>query len=1621
MKKTPPFLSAAFTVVYFASNGVLFHGAEINFWNERRAQVKRHSSSSLLSQLPSPPTVGLLPSPVDSPAVGSRPSASFVGGVSRADVDAARTSLSLGGSAEWLDSLLSPFGIVRDIHVSSHSDRPLIFHIQDIHGNVDAQRNIAHMIGALSVDRGVTLVGLEGADGPFDLDDLRRFPDRDVAEQATGWGIKKNLIGGAEKIGITSEKLLTLWGIEDNALYTANVEAVKRSMAQRSGALSFLIEFNSALDRLKMATYSPLLAAYDANARAYESGHRGLAEYVAILTSLDRGKSSLPSRSPNIVLLMEAFALESKIDFKEVERERTNMVSQLAQKLNPTALKGLADQSLVYRSGGLSYSQYYAYVHGLCKSAKVDVDRFPALMDYIAYVGVSERINRARLLTEMTDLEETVATDLARGDRDRGVLSLSRDSHLLGKLLNNTMTPETWAQYQTRRDEVKGCVARATVLAKASGIDFNVVMPKNFDELVSPAENFCRLALERNAALTERLWKKMEDSHSDVAILVAGGFHTEGLTKHIKRRGGSYVVLTPRVETIDNEKNYMDAFARDPLPLEKLFDGEKIGLLTPRGLAHSADLETGLSTRQTLALAMSLQGLSKNFVELRGNASVGDIRKRLEQKLFEFRSAGELFRGISLPLATLTPEGVTIKIKTGENVRWAEISSSGVIHVSPSQRKSSAQRLLDLRIGYFLRTHSRFIFEGVAAVVFSPLVESRETTNKTLGKFIGIHQWEGRDFIVGTLLVGAMGLITFAPALALFYFAGGDNVDLSLRVLSAAVGLGALFRNNDFYVPAHLIINVFAFSINLILEAVNLIAKTLTFEVTYRIPYLTARKETDKKLMEPGAFYQTPAAFKELDLLFSILENHGPLVPVNFALVKQGINIVPAEESELTREWDLSPRPMAGEHDLESPHHRWVSWLQSHTERQLNILENQLSLMVRFQEAIEFQKKVLGGHPLTATDFDRGSAAYRDLWEELETTPSPYSQTPHAVPNPHDLLFQAANAIRPALSSEIEGFFIQRDRVESAFRAISDKSGDPGISVDLHGEDGRMLLVDVPVSGEILLRVSKIHDRRLFQAYLPIVHHDHRGGKRLVALSDSGAEPILSSGWPVDFHFKGTRLIRAPDSQSTGSSVRIKMSGENKVVVSYPAAISVQHIESHRPAGSFPPPGSWGIWDNVGFKSLPLNGFLETVVINSAAWSVLTFLLPVDLFSLSYAALNPFMSDAIFLWVVLSSCVYAGIFAVSFLIHLGTGVQRGAGVPTIRARTHGLRRMVREAWGASITASRGQIVGAMAIVAGVSLPIPWIAGLGTLWAALRHAYKNGTLDLQNLRAAPIAEGVTVVSYRTTMRAKAAGHDSRASLTDFVETLFLGGAAGPRLLPVEATVFALHINRIDSAMAAKAVLGTDDALLLSDPARWVSQEALSFMERRTTKEEMSRQMAFLNLVVQASRRGGPDSPVVVEMPTLFQWTRDPAASMGIAAALTAYGMGNRPLTLVAKESIHPGVGWRSRDAMTQAALDALSRFSPRRENPIAQGFKEGKNSVTLATGNQINVHGQFLLARIVEHAFGEDVLKNQQPYVLGKESSFDSHGIEKPIFLDIFLFATEFIKNFRMQSLFLIAA
>lgn len=655
--------------------------AESSFWQERRQAARRVQAPVPLAS-PSLPLSGAATQ--ETPEVLSLPPTVTLDPHKSQSLSPSVISGRQDGP-EGLASLVLPYGTIDQIYKAPQVGAPLVIILQDAHGVLEAQENMAALLQALQKTNGVKLIGVEGARGKFSLDPYRAAVEGDSALKIAHYMLRQGYIGAPEYAGLTAP--LTLWGVEDAALYERHAQTLRQALARKTVLAEHTAEARSSAEKLKAMVYSPALLAFDRRVSAYARGQVGMADYAAVLLSAGISAADYP----HLKRLKQALDLESALDFKAVEAARLRLAKALTEKLSPAELEGFVQQSLACRDGRLGYGAYHQGLRALCRRKEISLHSYGPLNAYIDYVSLSDAIDRRGLLEEMARAQAAAQKALAKTAEEKRLLVLDRRLSLLEKLAGLRMTPDDWRDYQADRREIlraPGELAKRGAKTKSPW--------DNAADSLAPFEGFCRLAEERNTALLQNLLAKMEKDKARTAVLVAGGFHSRGLTELLREQGASFATVLPKITQPPVEENYLDIFARDPLPLEKLFSNEKISLVRALGLADRAPAGFTLWSQRVkeiyfllgaafgrrpaqAAKAAQAAGLHVDVLEDEQNGSSRRLKIEVGEGLYQ----ADVVAGERLSLKRLSSLPMAPQIMTAFRQAWAALQT-GLLRASSS-------------------------------------------------------------------------------------------------------------------------------------------------------------------------------------------------------------------------------------------------------------------------------------------------------------------------------------------------------------------------------------------------------------------------------------------------------------------------------------------------------------------------------------------------------------------------------------------------------------------------------------------------------------------------------------------------------------------------------------------------------------------------------------------------------------------------------------------------------------------------------------------------------------------------------------------------------------------------
>jgi hypothetical protein len=286
---------AVLSAAYFFTNVAAAHAGEAGFWEQRRAARRPDRDAGLFAA-----TGAAASLPFDrlfgEGATSSQPSPKILNTPLGPDLGAA----------------LQPFGAVGDVRAGAPG-APLVVLIQDVHTEDAAQVNIGRLLGALA-EKGVTTAALEGAWVPLETERFRRHPSPPHLARAAEFFRAEGYLSGPEWAALALPQAPVLTGVEDKALYYANVRVARRCVAEGPRARAAVEDLRRRLAPLKKRVYTPALVDWDARRADFHAGRGKIGDYARFLAPHATG--------PSLRAFIEALDAEARLDFARAERER---------------------------------------------------------------------------------------------------------------------------------------------------------------------------------------------------------------------------------------------------------------------------------------------------------------------------------------------------------------------------------------------------------------------------------------------------------------------------------------------------------------------------------------------------------------------------------------------------------------------------------------------------------------------------------------------------------------------------------------------------------------------------------------------------------------------------------------------------------------------------------------------------------------------------------------------------------------------------------------------------------------------------------------------------------------------------------------------------------------------------------------------------------------------------------------------------------------------------------------------------------------------------------------------------------------------------------------------------
>jgi hypothetical protein len=447
--------------------------------------------------------------------------------------------------------------------IKSQNNKTVIF-IQDIHLNSEAQENISHVLKFLIENKKIDIVALEGAFQPISYLKLSQFPYQASVKAVADYLIEKKKISGSVYSGFLANpaSLPDFVGVDDLLAYEANVKAFQDSNLLQPDIKTKIELQKMAINKQKEMLFNSDLLEFDRLNGQFKDQAISMGDYLEQLENKNN------FYSPHLKLYLSAWKIEKALDFKKIDQEKNALFKNLMSKLDNLESSQLLAHASNYRLGNINHEDFYSFLKNLCELHGTNFNLQSHFNSYVQYLSLSASINSEELFRDLAKLEKNLFASMARTSIEKDLVRKSEKLYLTTKLLNFSLSSTDWQNYKKNKSEFTD-----------EGLGLNL----------KPFEEFYDLAEKRDSKMAENLIQAMEKKKSNTAVLVAGGFHSEGIVNTLNRQGISMVLFSPQLSKVDEVSGggYLSVFNQEKTPLDKLFQGEKL-FLSPKQIQDPA-------------------------------------------------------------------------------------------------------------------------------------------------------------------------------------------------------------------------------------------------------------------------------------------------------------------------------------------------------------------------------------------------------------------------------------------------------------------------------------------------------------------------------------------------------------------------------------------------------------------------------------------------------------------------------------------------------------------------------------------------------------------------------------------------------------------------------------------------------------------------------------------------------------------------------------------------------------------------------------------------------------------------------------------------------------------------
>jgi hypothetical protein len=444
-----------------------------------------------------------------------------------------------------------------------------VIHIQDAHSSIEAQKKIAAILNYVAEQYGEMDIFLEGVMTDIRPNRLAYFNEARLNDAMVERMLKGSLIGGVELFLWQAAKQQGLvpqtYGIENKEWYRENIKLFGSIQAQKNLSENYLRGLKERLLTSGSTVMRPALKKFFREYVIYEDTSEDMMRHVATLEQwagdvlrIDLRDAESQMDWPQLMRLTRLKALEKKIDAGKAGLEAEALMHWIRkEQIGDSGLMAILEEIKAGRRKAVEPRNVLERFYAAAKSKGFVFKSYEHLSRMLGGMVLESELDATSLFKEIESLTGKILDRLAETNQEKQVVKIFGKYLKLRKLLNLEVIRSEYEEIATDRQGFQP----GTLMKEAGGTTGPT--EAQAEALYEEALSFYKIALRREESMYSRMTDVLRQSHKKVAVLVTGGFHSEGLRQRMREGRLSYAQVMPKITDLSAQNDYMKLMTAD--------------------------------------------------------------------------------------------------------------------------------------------------------------------------------------------------------------------------------------------------------------------------------------------------------------------------------------------------------------------------------------------------------------------------------------------------------------------------------------------------------------------------------------------------------------------------------------------------------------------------------------------------------------------------------------------------------------------------------------------------------------------------------------------------------------------------------------------------------------------------------------------------------------------------------------------------------------------------------------------------------------------------------------------------------------------------------------------------